>query len=75
MKKVLCPKCGSDEFILQKKGFPWGEVAICLLLNFCTFGIFFWVIILLLPAWLSNTNQIEWVCRRCGHKWNNKRFI
>lgn len=73
--KVVCPKCGSEDYFVTKKGMPWGEIAIFFVINLFTLGIFIWLLIFLLPSWLANANKLEWVCCRCGHKWNNKKFM
>ncbi len=73
--KAHCPKCNSTDIIVGKKGYNsqavvWTFVAI--ILGFLTFGVAWIVLIILLLTGFIGSNDTQWICKKCGHKWVQK---
>ena len=74
--KAHCPKCDSTDIIVSNRGYNsqaviWTFVAI--ILGFLTFGITWIVLLILLLTGFIGSNDVQWICKKCGYKWVQKK--
>lgn len=70
--KSLCPKCGSYDVSVGKKGYnskAVGWTFAAFILGFLTVGIAWIILIFLLLTGFIGSNKTQWICKKCGCKW------
>lgn len=68
--KTVCPHCGSEKFIVSKKGVNIGVTLLWAILGAFTLGIGW--IILICCTW--GCNKPVWICQECGYRWDNSKI-
>lgn len=76
-ENIHCPKCGSSNFQIDKRGYDTKAIefgCIAIILGFLTFGLSWVVLLFILLSGHFGSNKPIWVCKRCGHKWNQNNL-